>query len=174
MDDPTVPDVKPDAKATDPTPEEALRKIREFLDRIVGAQNVEITDLLGNVYRIPGSLPARVEARFFRTLRDLQVGGTVEGLYRSGDPQSWVEALIGLLGDDAMIDAVDEAFVAAFPAVIVQARARAEEAGTATGNRPSDLFGMSEVALAMTPFVLGAIRAAKRLIDRLLPPTPTT
>lgn len=170
MPDPTTPDVatKPPAKG----PENALRELADFLDRVTGPRLVQIEDLLGNVYQIPSALPARVEARFFRVIREME-GGPVDAMFKADGAQEWGEALLGLLSDDRLIDAADEAFVSAFPKVIAEARAASDRSGEpAFGNRPSDLFALSEVALALTPFVAGALRAASKMINRFVPTTP--
>lgn len=164
-----TPTVTPPVPTDDP--EAALRRVSEFLDRIAGPVDVEIQDVFGNTYRIPGMLPARVEARFYRAIREIPNGADVQALPSAGDMRAWGDALLGLLADDRMIDAADEAFVSAFPKVIAAARQAASVQGEA-GSRPSDLFPISEVALALSPFVVGGIRAAKQMLGRFMPKPP--
>lgn len=166
-----TPTVNPPVPTDDP--EAALRRVSEFLDRIAGPVDVEIQDVYGHRYRIPGMLPARVEARFYRAIREIPNSADVQALPSAGDMRAWGDALLGLLADDRMIDAADEAFVSAFPKVIAAARTSAEAAGHDGGNRPSDLFPISEVALALSPFVVGGIRAAKQMLARFMPTPPT-
>lgn len=160
-------------------PVAALGRVTEFLDRIVGPKRIVIQDITGAEHSMPGVLPARVEARFWRAVREID-GGQLEGQLQAIQSSKNEDVLANIastvaaaLSSDAVLDAADEVFVSAFPDMIAKARANAAEAGI-QGSRASDLFVLGEIAIALSPFVVGGLRALGRLARTFLPPSPPT
>lgn len=176
-----MPTPEPNADSPQPvTPpaesaEESRANLADFLDKLVTPARVRVEDALGNVYDLPGALPARrqiVVLRKLEALKDLagdrpEVQNAI-ALLRTvkatgGDGMQIMGAVGGALyqlaGDDAVLDILSQAFADAHP----QAVAKAADASHAAGEgatTPADLFPVEELIAGLLPFFFRLLKRA--------------
>lgn len=151
-----------------------------LIDRLLPkASAVQISDVSGVVYTIPGSAPARRQLRVFALLEDVTrhfaaLAPALDALRDGDDLGRALGAIVAAVaGDEKLLDLLDRIFEAAHPGVLTEARAAQPEDLRADGNRPSDLFAVEEIVASLVPFFGGAIRRLAPLASIPIP-TPTT
>lgn len=184
-----------DAETTAPltapnSPEFDASKLAEqwtsMLETLVPPENVEVEDVLGNVYRLRSSLPAAVETRIIRRLRGVRLPPLdgVAGKIRDadGDVQevlgSVVDAIADLAGDEEILRVLSDAFTTAHPKAVRLARERAEADEDFADYLPegrkaeaSDMFSLASMIAGIVPFAILAVRQIGSTATSLLRPT---
>ena len=139
------------------TPTNALAK---FIDRLVPPAEVEVKDERGNVYRVRSSISARKNIAVTRTLQSIlgmeAFARVVAQLGRIGDgadPGEMIVHVAALTADDAVVEALGQAFEAAHPEALAGARAKLGSQGGA-----ADIFPVEELLGALAPLFVGLVR----------------
>ena len=124
------------------------------LDVLVPPPGGEIEDVEGNRYQIPRSLSARSMVALLRDTDEL-VGNLRDTIVGGGGAAGMLGRALALLGDDATVKWLDQAFASALPDVYEQA---CEKLGP---QAPTELFALEEIGAGLLPFF-------GRMIQRLL------
>jgi len=137
----------------------AMEQLRSLFATLVPPDRVELQDALGNRYDATAVLPARAQIKVMQQLhalweRDLPVN-------LSADAASVAGLIVALAADEAILNGLSDAFVAAHPKVVKGAT----EASAAAGDgykHPADLFPIEELVAGLVPFF---VRFAARAGD---------
>ena len=139
------------------TPTNALAK---FIDRLVPPAEVEVKDERGNVYRVRSSISARKNIAVTRTLQSIlgmeafaRVVGQLGRIGDGADPGEMIVHVAALTADDAVVEALGQAFEAAHPEALAEARAKLGSQGG-----PADIFPVEELLGALAPLFVGLVR----------------
>ena len=108
-------------------------------------EDLEIEALDGSKYKLPKKLSARRQIKAIRLVeKGMQILDGIdidEASFES--PMKMFTAAAGLLGDERVIDFIDEAFTACYP-----------EVAEACGGLPSDAFDVEDLVKAFGPLAL--------------------
>jgi hypothetical protein len=137
----------------------SLSDMRKIIDTMVPPKTVEVVDVVGNEYRLPGAVSARVQVEILRVVEGLSslpagalFGGSV------GDTKGLVAMLSILAREPLVLTALAEAFGLAHPAALAKALAAVRAEGI-EANDAADAFAVEEIVAALVPLF---VRLAKR------------
>lgn len=147
------------AEAPSEQEKKSLSDMRKIIDTMVPPKTVEVVDVLGNEYRLPGAVSARVQVEILRVVEGLSslpagalFGGSV------GDTKGLVAMLSILAREPLVLAALAEAFGLAHPAALAKALAAVRAEGI-EANDAADAFAVEEIVAALVPLF---VRLAKR------------
>lgn len=166
-------------------PMQVAREWAALLDTLVPPETVEVTDITGAKHRLRANLPAAVETKIMRRLEGVKLpdmSGLGSDLAKgSTDPQAaigaTVDALVKVLGDQAILEVVSDCFAMAHPRALATAEANVRADADASAYLPdgpvsaSDLFSLADIVSGIIPFAMRAARRIGTTAASLLPPT---
>jgi hypothetical protein len=147
------------AEAPSEQEKKSLSDMRKIIDTMVPPKTVEVVDVLGNEYRLPGAVSARVQVEILRVvegLSTLPAGALFSGSV--GDTKGLVAMLSILAREPLVLAALAEAFGLAHPAALTKALAAVRAEGI-EANDAADAFAVEEIVAALVPLF---VRLAKR------------
>lgn len=150
-------------QATSPEAAEAkqrdgLAQLRTIIDTMVPPRTVEVVDVLGNTYRLPGAVSARVQVEILRIvegLASLPAGALLSGT--GADARGALSLLAALAHEPLVLASLSEAFGIAHPRVV----ATAIEAVRADGGQPkdaADVFAVEEIVAGLVPLFVRLVK----------------
>lgn len=137
---------------------EGLNEMRRIIDTMVPPRTVEIVDVLGNPYRLPGAVSARVQVEILRVvegLTSLPAGALFSGA--SPDAKGASTLLLVLAREPRVLAALSEAFGLAHPATVAKAVAAVREEGI-EANDAADAFAVEEIVAALVPLFVRLVK----------------
>lgn len=167
-------------------PKALAEQWRSMIETLVPPENVEVQDVLGNVYRLRSSLPASVETRVLRRLEGVRLPDLGGAMGKIGEAGNDVEGVLGgaidglakLAGDEAILAVLSDTFALAHPKAVRLAieRARADEDFVdylPEGRDPTaaDVFSVAALISGIVPFAILAVRQITNTASDLLLPT---
>jgi hypothetical protein len=160
-------------QATDPAQlddaRDAMEHLRQLFATLVPPDTLELQDALGNTYTARAALPARAQIKVMQQLQalsDREVSMPTAGT----DAAGMIGMLVQLAADPVVLDGVADAFAAAHPAVLVQARDAAKAQGL-DYTHPADLFPVEDLVAGLVPFFVRFARRAADLMGQVTGPT---
>lgn len=112
----------------------------------------------GTEYKLPGAVPGRRQIKTLRALESLlslpAVTDSIDKGRAAWTSEDWagvLSAAAKAIGDDALADALDEAFLAAYPDVLGE------------GVQPMDVLGLEEVVESFLPFFGQIVRKLAKM-----------
>lgn len=147
------------AEAPSEQEKKSLSDMRKIIDTMVPPKTVEVVDVLGNEYRLPGAVSARVQVEILRVvegLSSLPAGALFSG--STGDTKGLVAMLSVLAREPLVLTALAEAFALAHPAALAKALLAVRAEGI-EANDAADAFAVEEIVAALVPLF---VRLAKR------------
>lgn len=156
--------------------------LSDLLSRLVPEDETTIRDFLGRSYRVRTILPARRQVEAARAIQRLLarpsvvealgsaavgLGSTAEGAGPTGMAGALVAAL-RTAADPEAVDGIAEAFGAAYPSTLAEARESARLRGEPTADRldAGDLFPLEEALAALLPLLVRPAARALALLVR--------
>jgi hypothetical protein len=139
----TSADVAPvdEAPADDGT--EFFDQLESLLDKLVPADSVTVTTATQGEITLPGSIPARLQVRVFRHMRDLlemdEINSTIASFSGGPGGQNMADAIVSLATNEAVAEKLGDIFTAAYP-------------NSLDGNDPLDELPLEDLVAALSPF----------------------
>ena len=144
---------------------EALDQLKSLMDTLVPPDNLEITDIFGETYKVSTNISARSQVKIIRELeqvKDMELGlGDLTNL----DVPSVV---FKVAGNEQLMIMMCTCLQLAFPAVVANTEAKAKKKKVPFEQpSPADLFGLEEVVSAIIPLFLRVARRTGQAITAL-------
>lgn len=159
----------------------------EFLNTLVVPKDTEIEDVLGNTYSVRSNLPAAVEIRLIRSIKQISemfsiyagdAGKVISEASTTAERFSaLIDLIVDLCADNEMRAIVATAFAEAHPGVLTTAIERAYADATMVPYLPKNkleadathVFSLVDIVGAIVPFVVRAAMKGGKLVGRFLP-----
>ena len=151
----------------------AAQQIRALFATLVPTERLELQDALGNRYEARAVLPARAQIIVMQHLQRLWEMEDLPdlGAFTQGGVAGIVGVLMQLAADEQVLNGLSEAFAAAHPAVLQQARDAYTSTGGDKGAHPADLFPVEELIAGLIPFFVRFAARAGDLMNQVQAPT---
>ena len=141
------PAAPPPAADVAPVDEEAgsefFDQLEELLDKLVPADSVTVTTSTQGEITLPGSIPARLQVRVFRHMRDLlemdDISETIASFSGGPGGKNIADAIVGLATNETVAEKLGDIFSAAYPDAL-------------NGNDPLDELPLEDLVAALSPF----------------------
>jgi hypothetical protein len=139
---PVAPSAAP-VEAPEPEEENAFfDQLESLLDKLVPAESVTVQTATQGEITLPGSIPARMQVRVFRHMRELlemdEIAGAI-GLFSGAANVNVPDAIVGLATNEAVAEKLGDIFTAAYPDAL-------------NGNDPLDELPLEDLVAALSPF----------------------
>lgn len=118
-------------------------QLEGLLDKLVPADSVTVTTATKGEITLPGAIPARLQVRVFRHMRDLlemdDISATIASFSGGPGGQNVADAIVSLATNEAVAEKLGEIFTAAYP-------------NSLDGNDPLDELPLEDLVAALSPF----------------------
>lgn len=125
------------APAVDPNA--AMSELGKMLEKLVPPDDVEITDVEGNVHKRPAVLPARRQIKIFRIFKDILEGELAQEYLVGANAGSIANMIVDMASNEEIAEKLGEAFGIAFPGLY---------------DDPLDMLPLEELVGSLVPFCL--------------------
>ena len=139
---------------------------RALLDTLDPPNTLEVTDVFGEVHRLPSAVSARAQIAIFRKIEEVQSLPVAEGLSGDFAGGNVVGAILALSSDPKVLEALAECFSVAFPLAVARASKRATEEGLSFEDA-CDLFPIEEVIGSLVPLFVRLMRRGMKAAETL-------
>ena len=155
----------PDGIAPPTVDNEALAQLKSLMDTLVPPENLEITDIFGETYKVSTNVSARSQVKIIRELeqvKDMELG--LNDLNSLDVPSM----IFKVAGNEKLMEMMCRCLKLAFPLIVANTEAKAKEKGVPFEEpSPADLFGLEEVVAAIIPLFLRVARRTGQAITAL-------